>query len=210
MDITTWITYIMVISALIVIPGPSSILVTLHGAHYGYRKANFTIAGTIFGALVLMSLSALGLSALLISSEVAFSIAKYSGATCLIYLGFKTMMVSGCSNSRSVEEKLTNKVTHASLLKSGFLTGVSNPKDLIFFAGLFPAFLNHTNSIMSQLFILMGTWLFVDYLFKILYLLIGGKMSNLFLMTNFRNWFNRLTGGIFIGFGVLLASHSKH
>lgn len=207
MEVTTWITYLAVISALIVTPGPSSILITVHGLNYGYRKAHITIVGHLLGSLVLMSLSALGLSALLMSSELAFSTAKYLGSAYLIYIGIKTLILPPASISDPDGGEFKHVICNHSLFKNGFLTSVSNPKDLVFFASLFPAFLSNEQLIFNQLIILMPTWLLVDYLLKVLYLSVGEKIRALFSSTFFKVWFNRLTGGLFMGFGVLLASY---
>lgn len=208
MAITTWVTFVTVISALIIIPGPSSLLITMHGAHYGYGKANYTIFGNLLGSLILMTLSAAGLSTLLLSSEIAFSIAKYIGAAYLIFLGIKSIL-SASKNLDSDTTQLSSNVSRLSLLRSGFFTGISNPKDLIFFASLFPAFLSSDYPIANQLMILMATWLLVDYLLKLVYVLAGGKIRRLFASTTFKVWFNRLTGGLFIGFGSTLAAYNK-
>ncbi len=210
MDITTWLTFVTVISALIVIPGPSSLLITLHGAKYGFKKANFTILGNLSGSLVLMSLSVFGLGALLVSSEFVFSIAKYCGAAYLIYLGIKTILHSTKANEDTNGQNMLTSESNLFLLKVGFFTGASNPKDLIFFAALFPAFLNTDSSLFIQFVILMITWLLVDYLLKLIYLFVGGKISILFSKPNFSSWFNRITGGMFVGFGVLLAGYNKN
>jgi len=92
MDTTTWLAYAGVITALIIIPGPSSVLITLHGYKYGFKKTNSTIIGNLIGSSVLMGLSAIGLSLILTSSEVIFSLVKYIGAAYLIFIGIKAWL----------------------------------------------------------------------------------------------------------------------
>jgi len=208
MDITTWLAYVGVITALIIIPGPSSVLITLHGYKYGAKKTHSTIVGNLMGSLVLMGLSAIGLSLILTSSQLIFSLIKYIGAAYLIFIGIKTWL------NTSTEAHIQFQKNHCApsrylLLKQGFLTGISNPKDLLFFTALFPAFLSSAGSLAAQLSILMITWLLVDYAIKVIYLFVGKKISTQFSNPHFSTTLNRLTGGLFVTFGIILAGSVK-
>jgi len=205
MDITLWLAYIGVITVLIATPGPSSLLITLHGYKYGFIKANNTIIGNLLGSLVLMGGSALGVGVILTSSEVLFSIAKYIGASYLLYLGIKILLYAKSKKLSPLEDVIDNS-TSLNLLKQGFLTGLSNPKDLLFFAALFPVFLSDDAPLYFQLSILMLTWLSIDYGLKLIYLFLGKKLSIQFSKPNFLVLFNQLTGGIFISFAILLVA----
>ncbi len=205
MELTTWFAYLGVIAALIALPGPSSLLITLHGYQYGLKKSNHTIVGNMTGSFILMGLSALGLGLLLTTSETIFTLTKYIGASYLIYLGINAWRKSAVIDGSEVSNSVTFE-KNSSLFKQGFLTGISNPKDLLFFTALFPAFLNEQQPLLMQLVILMTTWLVVDYMIKVIYVLMGKEINSKFSSPSFLKIFNRLTGGIFIGFGVLLAS----
>ena len=204
-ELTTWFAYLGVITALIALPGPSSLLITLHGYQYGLKKSNHTIIGNMSGSFILMGLSALGLGLLLTTSETVFTLTKYIGASYLIYLGINSWRKSAVIDSNKASYNATFE-KNSSLFKQGFLTGISNPKDLLFFTALFPAFLNDQQSLFMQLVILMTTWLVVDYMIKVIYVLMGKKINSKFSNPSFLKIFNRLTGGIFVGFGLLLAS----
>jgi len=208
MDITLWLAYIGVITVLIAIPGPSSLLITLHGYKYGFKKANNTIIGNLLGSLVLMGGSSLGIGVILTSSTFLFSIAKYIGASYLLYLGIKTLLYAKSKKLSPLEDIIDN-ATSLSLLKQGFLTGLSNPKDLLFFAALFPTFLSADASLYFQLSVLMFTWLSIDYGLKLIYLLLGKKLNIQFSTTNLLVLFNQITGGIFISFAMLLVVSSR-
>ncbi len=208
MELATWLAYIGVITALIALPGPSSLLITLHGSQYGFIKSNNTIIGNVLGSFILMGLSAFGLGVVLTASDTVFSIAKYIGAAYLIYLGIKTWRASSVTKSDSLDSASLNEPSFT-IFKQGFLTGVSNPKDLLFFTALFPAFLNEQAPLLMQLVVLMATWLVVDYAIKVIYVMAGKKIRTQFSKPNFLSMFNRLTGGMFVMFGALLASSNK-
>lgn len=203
MDTTLLLAYIGVITVLIAIPGPSSMLISLHGYKYGFRKANATIIGNLLGTLVLMGLTIIGLGVLLTSSEVAFVIVKYMGASYLILLGVRTFILSPEETTGQPQGKLRD-VSGYSLLKQGFLTGVSNPKDILFFTALFPTFLSVEYSMNMQMSILMIIWLVVDYSLKLIYLSIGRGLNNQFSNPNFLLILNKITGGAFVTFGMAL------
>ncbi len=208
MEITIWLTYLGVIIALIAIPGPSSLLITLHGYKYGLKKTNSTIVGNVLGSFILMAISSTGLSALLSTSETLFLITKYLGAAYLIFLGIKTWRNSAMDNNINPVSAPRVESTFT-IFKQGFFTGVSNPKDLLFFAALFPAFLSPQQPLLVQLSILMLTWLVVDYLMKVLYVMVGKRLKDKFSNPNFLRNFNRFTGSLFFGFGILIAGTNK-
>jgi len=204
MELTVWLSYVAMISALIAFPGPSSLLITMHGYQYGFKKSNYTILSNLLGSLVLMVLSALGLGVLISTSETLFSIVKYIGAAYLIYLGIKTWSKSTASTEQN-NNQISNDETASSLLKQGFFTGISNPKDLVFFAALFPVFINPEKAILGQFLVLLLTWLVVDYAIKVVYSLAGKRINKQFSSSTFVTVFNRLTGGMFIVAGLALA-----
>lgn len=208
MEFTLWVSYVAMISALIAFPGPSSLLITMHGYQYGFKKSNYTIFANLLGSLILMVLSALGLGALIFTSEVLFTIIKYLGAAYLIFLGIKTFFQSA-KNKKNNDEQQISTQSSSSLFKQGFFTGISNPKDLLFFAALFPVFINTEQAILGQFLILMVTWLVIDYLIKIVYSLAGKKIHQKFSSPSFMTVFNRITGGLFISAGLVLAGSNQ-
>lgn len=208
MELSTWISYVAMITALIAFPGPSSLLITMHGYRYGIRRTHYTIVAHLIGSLLLMILSALGLGLIIATSEVLFSVIKYLGAAYLIYLGITTWRKDDLSTDALTGQAAQRKSTLL-MLKQGFLTEVSNPKDLVFFAALFPVFINPEQAILGQFLILMITWLVIDYVLKIVYSLAGKRINRQFSNCSFTRWFNRITGGMFIVAGLALAGSNQ-
>lgn len=209
MELSVWLSYVALISALIAFPGPSSLLITLHGYRYGLKKTNYSIFGNLFGSLVLMSFSALGLGVMLTTSELMFSVIKYLGAGYLIYLGVKIWNKKSIHDTDNIHSPKQEVHSSKNLIKQGFFTGLSNPKDLIFFTALFPVFINSKSPIFWQLLVLMITWLIIDYAIKVVYASTGKRINRQFSNASFVTAFNRLTGGMFITAGVVLAGSNK-
>jgi len=205
MDLTIWLAYLGVISVLLATPGPSCLLVTMHSYKYGVKKANATICGDVAGTVLLMLTSALGLGILLASSDILFTLLKYAGAAYLVYLGVQTWR-KPIASSDTVDTSNSTVESTKQLFQQGFLTSVTNPKDLLFFTALFPTFLNNQQPLITQLAMLMLTWAIVNYSISLLYAVAGTKVNTQFSKPSFMKAFNRLTGGMFIGFGAMLAS----
>jgi len=208
MEITIWLSYVAMISALIAFPGPSSLLITMHGYQYGFKRSNYTIIANLLGSLILMVSSALGLGFLISTSETVFSFVKYLGAAYLIYIGVKIWR----KTTVTTNNKSTNNLNHesnSSIFKQGFFTGISNPKDLVFFAALFPVFIDSKQPIIGQFLVLMFTWLVIDYIIKIIYSLTGKRINKQFSSSTFVTIFNRVTGSMFIVAGMALAGSNN-
>ena len=209
MELTFWLSYVAMISTLIAFPGPSSLLITMHGYQHGFKRSNYTIVANLIGSLVLMILSALGLGILISTSETLFSIVKYLGAAYLIYIGIKTWRKSAVIANKNNGSNNSKNESACSMFKQGFFTGISNPKDLVFFAALFPVFINSDQPILGQFLVLMFTWLIIDYIIKVVYSLTGKRINKQFSSSTFVTIFNSITGAMFIVAGLALAGSNN-
>src|SRR3954469_17363278 len=79
----------------IAIPGPTVLLALANGSRFGPRRATYGMLGAVASDIVLVTAVALGLGALLLASEVAFSIVKWIGVAYLAYLGIRLLMSKG-------------------------------------------------------------------------------------------------------------------
>ncbi|MFC3284481.1 LysE family translocator [Litchfieldella rifensis] len=211
MEWWTWITYVGVITALIIFPGPVALLCTTHGLRFGRQRAFATVLGGGVASLVLMALSALGLGAVLATSETAFFVLKLIGGAYLIYLGLKALLTV----PRSPIDEVTvpgpaKRHSIPGLFRQGFLVGIGNPKDLLFFAALFPNFITIGEPQMLQFAILALTWLVIDTTLMTLYATLGSGLGRWFDSPNRMRAFHRATGGLFLGAGgTLIASNAN-
>ena len=206
MDFTTWLLYVSVISILIFSPGPSALLCVSDGLKYGNKKTIPTIIGGAVAALVLMAISAAGLGAILVASEKLFFVIKLIGAFYLIYLGWTTWK----EGSIKVETPPNNAspfidYSFFSLLRKGFMVGISNPKDLIFFIALFPSFMNTTLPQPEQYAVLASTWFIIDCTSMFMYAGLGSTIGPWLSQTKTIILVNRTVGSLFILLGGALA-----
>lgn len=203
MSISVWLLYLSVITVLIITPGPIAVLCMSHGAQYGKRKSLATVTGGMFAALTLMLASGLGLGAIIMASETAFLALKLCGAAYLIYLGIQTWRSPLVIEAQSTEQTANSKSAWH-LLRSGYLVGIGNPKDLLFFGALFPQFIVAEQALFGQLLLLAVTWLIVDFSLMFSYAVLGNRLINALHRLGLTRAFNRITGGAFMAAGGAL------
>jgi threonine/homoserine/homoserine lactone efflux protein len=138
---------------LLLIPGPAVLYIVARSVDQGRRAGLASTSGIATGTLAHVLAATLGLSALMLSSAVAYSMVKYAGAAYLIYLGVKKL------RKRPLED---GKVKHVQALPlrrvftQGVLVQVLNPKTAIFFFAFLPQFVNPTRGHVSLQFFALG------------------------------------------------------
>lgn len=166
MSLQHWLVYTSMVLVIIMTPGPAAALCLNHGVQHGRLRTLMTVLGLVLSSLTLITLSVAGLGTVTDTSGMLFTFIKYAGAAYLIFLGISIW--------RSTATKLEpSPVTEASavrgqaplrqLFRTGYLVGISNPKDLLFFGALFPQFIRPDAPLFRQLAILSATWLVVAF-----------------------------------------------
>ncbi|WP_205340703.1 LysE family translocator [Denitrificimonas caeni] len=206
MELSTWLVYISVISVLICSPGPSAVLCMSNGLQYGNKKTIPTILGGAIAALLLMTISAVGLGAVLVASETLFFLIKIIGALYLVYLGWTAWQNTNVKLvGTAVNKRTLVNYSFFSLFQKGFMVGISNPKDLLFFIALFPSFMSADLPQIQQYVVLACTWFVIDCTSMFMYARLGSKISPWLAETNRMNLVNRSVGSLFIVLGSALA-----
>ncbi len=207
MSLELWLVYFVAAIGLSLTPGPNGLLSLTHGVQHGFRKTVFTVLGGGLGFLLLIAASLAGLGALLAASEKAFTIAKWAGAAYLVYLGIRLwrappilVRAQAGDGSIRVESGLT-------LFKQGFLVATSNPKAMIFFAAFLPQFMVPGTGFLANLAIFGGTFVLVEIVYELMLALAAQKIAP--WLSRHAKLFNRITGGMFVGIGAVLATTTR-
>jgi homoserine/homoserine lactone efflux protein len=209
MNWQTWVAYTTVVFIVIITPGPAAALCMTHAAVNGRRRTLFTIAGLLLSSLTLIGLSAVGLGAALAASGTLFTIIKFAGAAYLVYLGIQIWRSPPVSARADHTISDGPRATPTQLLRTGYLVGASNPKDLLFFGALFPQFMNAEGHTYHQLAVLSVTWLLVAGSIMFCYAVMGFRLAAALDRFGPKNLFNRLTGGALIAAGAFLAAFRR-
>ena len=210
MTVPTYLLYLAAVAILVLTPGPTMLMSMTNAMNHGVPKAMASVFGSLTAVVGVMILSSLGLGALLAASELAFTVVKVLGAGYLIYLGIKTFR-SPASNFESASNNADRGLhTARQMYVQGLLVGGSNPKALLFFAAFFPQFLNPSADWATQVVILAST--FVTFEFSVLGIvcLFVGRVAPWLRQPGRARWFNRSSGSLFAGMGLVLLTLRRH
>nr|WP_087574759.1 LysE family translocator [Sphingomonas sp. CDS-1] len=201
MSLHVWWLYVTAVFLISATPGPNMLHVMTQSIHHGPRRAIATMAGLMSAILLCLIASALGLGALLKASPRLFDGLRYAGVAYLLWLGIKAWRTPvgevgevGATRVRSLR----------ALYGTGLLTGLSNPKLIIFAAALFPQFIDTDRPFAVQLAILVVSFVAIEFGWQCVYALGGVKLARWLTPANRQRLFNRGTGLMFIGFGGAL------
>jgi threonine/homoserine/homoserine lactone efflux protein len=199
MTLATYLLYVAAVALLIVTPGPTMLMCMTNSINHGPRRAMTSVAGAVTAVLGVMTLSAMGLGALLAASETAFTTAKVIGAAYLIWLGIRTFRSEAVLK---VDESPAQPTR--SFYLQGFLVGASNPKAVLFFAAFFPQFLNPAAPILPQFGALALTFMAMEFGVLKACALGVSRLVPLLRSSRSARVINRVCGGLFTLMGGLL------
>ena len=199
----TWIAFAIASAIILVIPGPTIILVMSQSIKYGPHAVVPLVAGVLLGDFIAMTCSLLGLGVVLSTSSALFSLFKWIGALYLIYLGIK-MWVTVPHHYEQTDPVISSQ--SGRLFRGAFVVTALNPKSIAFFVAFFPQFINPLQAVIPQLFLLGMTFLTLAGLNAALYGMFGGGMKHFFTNTCVRKWINRAGGSALICAGILTAA----
>ena len=197
--------YVGTVLVLALTPGPSVMLGSAHGMRYGARGTLPTIAGDLSANSLQMLAAALGLGAIITRSASAFTVIKWGGVAYLAWMGFNHL--------RRAKEELAQigdegRLTPWPRFTQGFVTSASNPKAIVFFAALFPQFVDTTGAAapIALQFLLLGVvYLVIDGLGVFLYAATAGRLSSWLSRKGRAATQRRITGLALIGAAGLLS-----
>lgn len=186
-------------------PGQDTIYIIGRSVAQGRKAGILSAFGIMTGVLIHTLFASLGLSVILATSSLAFSILKYAGAAYLVWIGIGFLRNDGHDERlKMIEEK---RLMPWKIYRQGVLTNLLNPKVALFFLSFLPQFVDpHTEFIFAP-FIMLGLLFFTTGSAWCMVLVYGSSS----LTDKFRNrttvgWvLKKLTGTLFIGLGIKLA-----
>ena len=195
-----WIAYLLTVLVLMSTPGPSHLLMLSNSMAHGFGRSLATAAGDLFANVLQMLAAGLGLATLILASESAFTVIKWLGVTYLVWLGGRMIYRSHTAGAAQASYPAA---TRRRLWLQGFVTSAANPKAVVFFAALFPQFIDPERTFWIQLSILSATYVAIDGCFLIAYGA-GADWISKQLKGAARGWLDRIGGAFLIGAAVLL------
>ncbi len=203
MTFEVYLAYVVACTELVVIPGPTILLVVSYAMSHGRSSAFATIFGVMVGHAVAMGLSFLGLGALLMTSARLFFAMKVLGALYLVYLGVKMWRTPTLFDDASLDGKA---VSNRAMAVDAFTVTVLNPKSGMFFIAFLPQFMDASRPLLPQTVLLGGTFLALAFASVTLYAVLASEIRGVIKNPVVSKAVNRAGGGVLIGAGVLTAA----
>lgn len=173
-DPSTYLTYVAVVLGLFLIPGPAVFLVLARSVSGGRQVGIATGFGIAFGDLLHTLMATLGLSAILMTSALAFEMVKYAGVAYLVYLGIRSFL----EKQDDLELLTSRKMTASQAFRQAIFAEVLNPKTALFFLAFMPQFINpSTGAVVSQFAVLGLTFAVLGAAFTSILAVGAGSVS---------------------------------
>ena len=198
MPLETWAAFVAASAILLIIPGPTILLVVSYALGQGWRTALPMAFGVALGDFTAMTLSMLGIGALLAASATVFTILKIVGAGYLVYLGIKLFRAGG---SLSAQPR-TDVVSASRMAAHAWLVTALNPKSITFFVAFLPQFLDRHADFFTQMFIFEATFLLLAFANAFGYALVAARARAVVRNERAIRVLNRTGGTLLVGAGI--------
>jgi len=202
MSFEVWLAFSAASIVLLIIPGPTVLLVVSYALGQGWKAAFPMAVGVALGDFTAMTLSMLGVGALLAASATVFTAVKWAGAAYLVWLGIKLFRAGGAFQASARHDK----AHPMRMLVHAWLVTALNPKSITFFVAFLPQFLSPHRDFLIQMLVFESTFLALAFLNAFAYALLATRARRFFSSERALSIFNRAGGTLLIGAGVATAS----
>jgi threonine/homoserine/homoserine lactone efflux protein len=203
LDMNSLPIYLAAVIGLLLIPGPAVLYIVTRSIHQGWKAGLVSVLGIHLGTGFHILAAVLGLSAILLSSALAFDIVKYLGAAYLIYMGVRTLMTT----EEAANEEEVKRDSLQTIFSQAIIVNVLNPKTALFFFAFLPQFVDSSRGAVAvQMFLLGMIFLGLGMITDGMYALLAGGLGNWLKTSKFFAFAKRyIAGTIYIGLGLTAA-----
>ena len=200
--------------AIALTPGPNNFCGLNNGIRAGIGAALVATLGRVAAFAIFLTVSAVGLGAMLLASEAAFTAVKWVGAVYLFWLGWKAWRSRDFSGFDQIDEAATADAPRQAwsvrrLIAQEFGLAITNPKAIILFAAIFPQFIDPSRPTAHQFLVLGSIYLCSEFVSSAVYATGGRQIRRWIRTPRGALRLNRATGGIFMGAGGLLLTAQR-
>ena len=200
----TWWLFAATVFFISASPGPNMLHVMTRSIEHGLVPSIWAMLGCFIAVVCLLAASAAGLTALLLAIPAAFAVLKLAGAAYLIWLGYKAWIADVADNAGDAAE-IEAGPSRWRLFRTAFSISISNPKALLFAAAFLPLFLDPSRPQIVQFAVMIATFGVIEFSWYFTYALGGRGLAIWLQRPARRRLFNRVTGGVFVVFGLAIA-----
>lgn len=199
MSFEAWTVFALFWAVFVTTPGPNAVNCITNGMQVGFLRSLWGVAAILTQATIFLVLSALGVTALIATSEVAFFLAKLIGAAWLIYLGVRGWMNAG-------KPAPTLAPSGGSIYGRALAIAVINPKSVAGYLAAFSQFVQPGIPIWDQMSVIMPTALTLTALSYCGFTALGAGLGRAALGAVFNIWLRRGMAVCFVVYGILLGT----
>ena len=201
--------WLFILSGLLlnITPGPDTAYIVGRSVQMGWRGGAAAALGISAGCLVHVFAAAIGLSALLAASSVAFTAIKLLGAGYLLYIGVRMLLAHPTANDNAPTTGTADQLSLPQVFWQGALTNVLNPKVALFFLAFLPQFVAADAPSKALAFIALGfIFIFNGTMWCLGVAAFAARAAGRLRQSSRAVlWINRVLGGIFIALGIRVA-----
>lgn len=201
LDFVLIFAYISAIVLFLGTPGPVTVMVANTAARYNFKAGLATVAGTNTASLILMAVSFAVIQGAFAVSKTALAWLTFFGSFYLLYFAIGIIKDKIDLEQVAHDESIKISKNH---FRDGFVVGISNPKDVLFFIGFFPLFFNVASNSYLAMTILIVIWILLDYLILSAYSLLFSKITSNKLV----NSISKLSGTILLLVAIYAIWHT--
>ena len=205
MPFDLWLTFVVASTALLVIPGPTLMMVLSYAMTQGRRVAIASALGVATGDLIAMTLSVIGLGAVFLTSALAFTVLKWVGAVYLVYLGLR-MLWSARSPAETTLMNKPDGQRAGKVFRDLTTVTALNPKSNTFFVAFVPQFIDPAAHFAPQASILIATFVTIAGINALVFALAANAMRSRITRPSVQMWLTRVGGATLVGMGLLTAT----
>lgn len=209
MDTQTFITCLIAVTLLTLTPGVDTMLIIRNSARGGWMDGAASSLGICSGLFVHATVSALGISIILLQTAWAFNLLKLAGAVYLTWLGLCSLKRAYWGRENIFDKTLSAKpevFRVARSLREGFLSNVLNPKTVIFYMAFLPQFIDPTRAALSQSLLVAGIHFCVGMLYQCILAAMVDRARIWLQRPVLNRVFDSFTGTVLLFIGLKLAT----
>ncbi|MDC1297515.1 LysE family translocator [Octadecabacter sp.] len=207
MDLSLWMTFVGATLLLLIIPGPTVVLVLTYALTQGRRVAVASAAGVALGDFIAMTASLVGLGALFLASSTLFVALKWVGAAYLVWMGIGMIRSAGSAKAIQIED--APQLSAGAVFRNAAVVTALNPKGIVFFIAFVPQFIRTDAALAPQFAILIATFVSLATINVLVYGLLADRLRATIRRPSVLAWMTRIGGGVLIAMGVLTATLRK-
>ena len=213
MSLELYLSFVLATMVVLTIPGPTVILVVSYALVHGWRSALASVAGVGLGDLTSVTLSLIGLGAVLAVSATLFTVLKWIGAAYLVWLGIKLWRsrpeISAASDAAGTMDPgaaAARRAQRRTMFTRAWVVTSLNPKAIAFYVAFMPHFVAPDAPVVPQLVLLGATFVILGMINALLYAVFASGVRRGLRSEQALTWVNRIGGSCLIGAGLMTAA----